>query len=927
MSSSRETNDRPGAGASDWPTALHSGRLRIILRELSYFLLFLLLSVVMTWPLAPNLNTAVSDPGDPYLNAWILHWDYWATFHQPLDLYHANIFHPARYALAFSENMYGLAILLFPLYAAGVEVITAYNVAMLLGFAFCGYGAFVLCRMITGSALAAIAGGIFFAFVPFRFDHLAHIQIVWAGWLPILLAALLYFHEKATWKRAMLLGAAFLMNGLTNIHWLMFGSLTIVLSFIFLSSASRRWRDVQYQRRFWLSLSVAGLLLLPFLIPYAIASDLYSMKRHVTENTAGSATPIDWLIASERNLLYGKLAITKAASSERRLFPGLITLALTLVALLKSRKEDFRHRSEAESAPSNRNLRVLDRVLMFLALLVFVCTVSTIHWKIGGIVIRSSSSYLATTLFVVALLIRLWIRYPMAFGGERGRSLRSLIAQSRFPLRVWVAILWVFVGLAGSLGMRFFFHRFLFRIFLFQSIRTPARWAIVAYVGLACLAAVGALVLVRRPGWRRSIVGVSLSVLLLFELRAAPIPWYLYDPAPPPLYLWLKELPLTGAVVELPFGAFREAHYVLQSTRHVQRLVNGVSGFFPEHHQALTAMWRSEPIDPELLSSLEKIRTSILIVHGDFVDERRATVTQWLHKALRSGQLIYLGRFEHEIHGSYAFALPRVEPNAWKWRQSEVPDPAGRTPTQNLLLYLTDPSSRSYAQGVIGELNRPRQDAEIRGVLDVSGWALSREGIREVIVRFSNGAFEYRAALVPQTQINALYPWYSRAHPHSGFRLRINERPKRMPSHTDMQIEIVDGGGRRKVLDQRWIYWTKVKAFPRVPPNAWKMEEVSGLLTRLGRPEQDLKAIADGRLQLSNIVIDEFAQRSFPTNDAYVRALYTILLDREPEFDGLQDYLRKLAGGSTRRSITESVMQGGEFRRKYLSKAYRNSIQ
>ena len=105
------------------------------------------------------------------------------------------------------------------------------------------------------------------------------------------------------------------------------------------------------------------------------------------------------------------------------------------------------------------------------------------------------------------------------------------------------------------------------------------------------------------------------------------------------------------------------------------------------------------------------------------------------------------------------------------------------------------------------------------------------------------------------------------------------------------------------------------------------MEEVSELLTRLGRPEQDLKAIGDGRLQLFNIVIEEFGKQRFPNDDAFVRALYTTLLDREPDFDGLQDYLRKLAGGSTRRSIAESVMQGGEFRRKYLSKAYRNSIQ
>ena len=107
-------------------------------------LLFIALSVAMTWPLAPNLGRAVADPGDPYINTWILDWDWYATFHQPLSLFHANAFYPARYALAYSENLYGVAVLLFPLRAVGVGPIAAYNVAMLAGLAFCGFAMYLL---------------------------------------------------------------------------------------------------------------------------------------------------------------------------------------------------------------------------------------------------------------------------------------------------------------------------------------------------------------------------------------------------------------------------------------------------------------------------------------------------------------------------------------------------------------------------------------------------------------------------------------------------------------------------------------------------------------------------------------------------------------------------------------------------------------
>src|SRR6266498_3738927 len=164
--------------------------------------LFAALAALMTWPLAPNMRTAVAYPGDPYINTWILDWDWYATLHQPLDLFQANAFYPARDSLAFSENLYGIALLLFPLRALGIGALTAHNVALLLGFAFSGFAAFLLGRMISGSALAGIAAGIFYAFVPWRFTQLPHVQHVFAGWLPMMLVALLYYARRPAWGRA-----------------------------------------------------------------------------------------------------------------------------------------------------------------------------------------------------------------------------------------------------------------------------------------------------------------------------------------------------------------------------------------------------------------------------------------------------------------------------------------------------------------------------------------------------------------------------------------------------------------------------------------------------------------------------------------------------------------------------------------------------
>jgi hypothetical protein len=104
-------------------------------------LLFIALAAVMTWPLAANLDRAVAWPGDPFINTWILDWDWYATIHQPFSLFDANTFYPASKSLAYSENLYGLALLLFPLRALGISALTAYNIAMLAGYAFSGFGA------------------------------------------------------------------------------------------------------------------------------------------------------------------------------------------------------------------------------------------------------------------------------------------------------------------------------------------------------------------------------------------------------------------------------------------------------------------------------------------------------------------------------------------------------------------------------------------------------------------------------------------------------------------------------------------------------------------------------------------------------------------------------------------------------------------
>src|SRR5947209_8757399 len=351
----------------------HLSRLvsRRFTRELLILFAFTALTALMTWPWAAHLLNACADPGDPYLHSWVMWWDYHQTFHNPLHLFDGNIFYPLRWTLAFTEDDYGIALLFFPLYALGLRPLTVNSVATFFGFAFCGYGAFRLTRTLTGSNTAAWAAGVTFAFIPYRFHVLSQITYVFAGWMPLLLEALVLFARERTWKRAAWLGVAFTMNALSSLTWMTLSLVPLVLSALILIVSGRLWRD----RAFWVRGAAAAaaslLVLLPFLLPYLYVSRLYGFTwpRELVENN--SPTAWRWLVAEYRTRVWNGFG-EDIPGPGARFFPGLLPLLLALASVIVV--GPFRRRAdasaeEAEGARSSKWVAPLD------ALAVAACSV------------------------------------------------------------------------------------------------------------------------------------------------------------------------------------------------------------------------------------------------------------------------------------------------------------------------------------------------------------------------------------------------------------------------------------------------------------------------------------------------------------------------------------------------------------------------
>ncbi|MBA3241938.1 MAG: hypothetical protein H0T60_11990, partial [Acidobacteria bacterium] len=476
-----------------------SPRARVALRELFIFAAFAALTCAMTWPWVLHLRDAAADNADTYMFSWILWWDYHQTFNDPLNLFHANIFYPYRYTLAFCENIYGVALPLFPLFALGLRPLTVAGIATLLGFTLCGYGAFRLARTLTGSNGAAWVAGLAFAFIPLRFNLLAHLDYLNAGWIPLLLEALVLYARQASWRRAAWLGAAFLMNALSCVTWFILTLVPLGLSLWVLVVREGVWRE----RRFWLrgavAIGAASLALLPFLLPYHWASELYGFRRSATDVAAFSAHLTDWLVADERNKLWQGFG-AQFKHAVLPLFPGLLLPLLALAATLPFAR---RHAEPKRDARDNRgdhtddntgdnaatkmrgrrlSLALLDAAAVLSAVVAFFATIyDTFRVSLFGVELFRASD--ALFLLTVFLIVRLSLAYPRALRrvGFGGASLNETFRSGARGESFHLGVIWLVIGFAGSLGVNFFFHSFLFeRVPLFQAVRSPARWAMVA---------------------------------------------------------------------------------------------------------------------------------------------------------------------------------------------------------------------------------------------------------------------------------------------------------------------------------------------------------------------------------------------------------------------------------------------------------------
>jgi hypothetical protein len=569
--------------------------------NLLILLFFVLMSIIMLWPLPLHMVDGLVSPIDPLLNTWIFAWDTHQLFKNPFHLFDANIFFPLKNTLAFSEHMIVLSLIAMPVSLISGHPILGYNFIQFLSFVLCGFAVYLLVFHLTKSRIAGIIAGFIFAFHPYRFRQVGHIQNLAVFWSPL---SLLYLHKaikKPSWKYVFLFALFFVLQALSCGYIAVFLSVAVGIFVLYYLLFMPRTRIIPFLKKLAVSAILAGLIIAPFLVPYFQAKKEHQFERTIESNIKFSANILSYATISwfNENVFYFRKSLDLRRTIRltdfgtlrpegKGHFPGILTILLTLSAfLLPPYATRFSAGRGVGGLSKIRKVEIgVNSLLLFLVVLVVVIVFSRgMEFSIAGL--NFSLTHLTNPFYLIIFLLvfKLVLSRFTLRSFDHGENASSIHKNFYMFLGIFACIL--------SLGPRIYYitHDFgsgpymaLYKnIVFFKGIRVPARFGILVMLALSVLAGYGAakaLKLLNKRG--RVIISCFILAFLVYEFICVPLPYKKISREPKEVYKWLASTKEQFGILEYPlFDLQTNKYYMYWSLLHWKNLANGSSGFNP----------------------------------------------------------------------------------------------------------------------------------------------------------------------------------------------------------------------------------------------------------------------------------------------------------------------------------------------------------
>ena len=550
-------------------------------------------ALLFTWPLGSDLahlgRTHAND-ADGQFAIWNVAWVARTLVADPLNLFDANIFHPHRLTLAYSEANVLPGAIGAPVWWLSRNPWLTLNVVLLFGFASAYVGAYLLFRRLTGSAAASAVGAMLYAFCPYVFSHLSHIQLLMTGGIPL---SMLMLHRLvdsfqlpassfplpasssqlpassfplpaplavvSAFRRNVgagaYLGLALAAQALACAYYGIFAGLMVGYAVLFLAWTRRLWAS----RHYWIAIGVGALMSIaivaPFFIPFLMVKSESGFARTVADTAKWAARPHGYLVSSSN--AHGWLLdyARQFGPWEEVLFPGLLAVVLGGAGLVVAIRRGGRDRETA-----------------------------LLYGTLG--------------------LLAFWASFGPAAG----------------------------------------LYRILFHLPAFSFLRAPSRLGIVVVLCLALFATFALKAILESTNLRRRMVVTAVAITAaIVDLGVYPLKWF-RAPELPAGYAVLAAQP-RAAIAEFPFYGERiafplHAQYMLFSTAHWMPMVNGYSDVIPADFREAAPVLDSFPSD-DAFRTLARRRVRYLAIHWDMFAGRDREIRNRLTPYLRNLRVLH----------------------------------------------------------------------------------------------------------------------------------------------------------------------------------------------------------------------------------------------------------------------------------------------
>jgi hypothetical protein len=324
--------NRAGASAADWMADLiYRSR-----RELGVIVLFLVLTLIVTYPLVFRITSHVPICCDTWLNYWYMWWTKRALLGLHFNQFHTDfMYYPIGANLSF-EGLYNsiLGAALWPIFGG----VLSYNLLFLSTFVLGALGIYLLVLRLTSDWKAGIVAGVIFVFPPLRIQYLDFLNISTIQWIPFLALWFIKMVDGPTIRNALVTAVFFLLVVLSSGYFAV--SSIFMLAVIFLWNA-RKTLNRDFAQAFFVFLVTSLALVLPFIYP-ALRESLSgdSVLKNSDWTPHFSADLFSFVVPPARNPLYAEYVrhiydLFKTHVTEWDSYLGTVTIALMLFSTFK----------------------------------------------------------------------------------------------------------------------------------------------------------------------------------------------------------------------------------------------------------------------------------------------------------------------------------------------------------------------------------------------------------------------------------------------------------------------------------------------------------------------------------------------------------------------------------------------------------------